>query len=171
MHDPGSCPGPRVDALLALLRAADAVWDGSRRFFRRWRVGPSQFNVLNLLHHRAAGLRPTELGRQLIMHRSNVTGLVDRLAARGLLRREPIPGDRRAQRVVLTPRGRRLVESILPHYYRAAEKVCAGVPSPRVASLRADLEAIAAQAIRQSGNLSALQPPDPSKTRITTRKP
>ncbi len=169
MHDPGSGPGPRVDALLALLRAADAVWDGSRRFFRRWQIGPSQFNILNLLHHRAAGLRPTELGRQLIMHRSNVTGLVDRLAARGLLRREPVPGDRRAQRVVLSPRGLRLVESILPRYYEAAEEVCAGVPIRRVASLRADLGAITAQAIRLSGQLPDSRPEIPSKPRKNLR--
>ena len=68
----------RYRALLQLLRTSDTVWNASRLFFARWDLGPSQFNVLNLLHG-VAGLSQTELSRELIMHRSNVTGLVDRL--------------------------------------------------------------------------------------------
>ncbi|GAA1170402.1 DNA-binding MarR family transcriptional regulator [Kitasatospora gansuensis] len=43
---------------------------------------------------------------------SNVTGLVDRLEARGLLRREPDPADRRVKTVLLTPEGEAAVRRI-----------------------------------------------------------
>ena len=43
------------------------------------------------------------------MHRSNVTGLVDRLEARRLVRRKDDPADRRAFNVVITPVGRKLL--------------------------------------------------------------
>jgi len=39
---------------------------------------------------------------------SNVTGIVDRLEARGLIRRRASTEDRRAKRLALTPRGERL---------------------------------------------------------------
>src|SRR5574341_2213080 len=97
-------PGPDVpccQALLTLLRTADTVWAASRLFFERWQISPSQFNVLNLLHLTAGGLSQSELGRQLIVHRSNVTGLVDRLEARGLVARQEVEQDRRAYSVVL----------------------------------------------------------------------
>ena len=87
---------PRYQALLQLLRTADTIWNASRAFFDRWDLGPSQFNVLNLLRLHPDGLSQSELSRELIMHRSNVTGLVDRLERRSLVERKDAAGDRRA---------------------------------------------------------------------------
>src|SRR5215470_12401630 len=99
----------RYQALIQLLRTADTIWNASRLFFERWDLSPSQFNVLNLLYSERFGLSQAELSRQLIMHRSNVTGLVDRLEHRRLVARRDVAADRRAYRVVLTPAGKRLV--------------------------------------------------------------
>src|SRR5919204_5725088 len=43
---------------------------------------------------------------------SNVTGIVDRLEERGLLRREPAPSDRRVKMLVLTASGERMRQEI-----------------------------------------------------------
>jgi DNA-binding MarR family transcriptional regulator len=139
-------PGPRYAALLALLRAAEVVWQASHALFRRWALSPSQFNILNLLGDRPEGLTQTELGRALIMHRSNVTGLVDRLEQRGLLARHDSAGDRRAWRVCLTPAGTRLLAEIQPHYYAAAEQVWGAIPAARSRWLTRDLNALVANA-------------------------
>jgi DNA-binding MarR family transcriptional regulator len=48
-----------------------------------------------------------ELSQRLMVSNGNITGLVDRLLAQGLLDRHPAPNDRRAQLVMLTPEGRR----------------------------------------------------------------
>lgn len=125
----------RYEALLQLLGAANALWEASRVFFAQWELSPSQFNVLNLLNSQPEGLSQTELGRQLLTHRSNVTGLVDRLEKRGLAQRRQVAGDRRAYRVVLTPEGTRLVKSILPHYYREADHAWDGVAPDRIGDL------------------------------------
>src|SRR5215471_14015077 len=108
---------PGYRALMELLRTADTVWNASRLFFERWELSPSQFNVLNLLQLNPEGLSQSELSRQLIMHRSNATGLVDRLEKRGLVERQSVAGDRRAYRVVLPPAGAKLLKDILPTYY------------------------------------------------------
>lgn len=136
----------RYEALIQLLRTAEDLWNASRLFFDRWDLSPSQFNVLNLLHGTPAGLSQSDLSRQLIMHRSNVTGLVDRLERRGLVERRDDQGDRRAYRVVLTPAGTALVGSIYPHYFAAADRVWADLPHSRVEQLLAELRDLAAHA-------------------------
>lgn len=135
-------PGPCYEATLQLLRTAEALWNGSRLFFARWELSPSQFNVLNLLGDEPDGRSQIELSRQLIMHRSNVTGLVDRLEARGLVARRETPGDRRAYRVVLTASGKALLTKILPSYYQAAEEIWGEVSAAQAQRLLATLTAV-----------------------------
>jgi DNA-binding MarR family transcriptional regulator len=132
-------PGPRYAALLQLFRTAETLWNTSRVFFARWDLSPSQFNILNLVVDLPDGINQAELSRQLLMHRSNVTGLVDRLEARRLVQRRDQEGDRRAYRVVLTPEGRELVKRILPHFYTVAEQVWGRFPTRRANQLVADL--------------------------------
>ena len=134
---------PGYRALMELLRTADTVWNASRVFFERWDLGPSQFNVLNLLHLNPDGLSQTDLSRQLIMHRSNLTGLVDRLEKRGLVARREVAADRRAYSVVLTSAGARLLRDILPRYYEEAARVWDRLPAKRAAELIADLHQVA----------------------------
>ncbi len=137
---------PGYRALMELLRTADTVWNASRVFFEQWDLSPSQFNVLNLLRLSPAGLSQTDLSRQLIMHRSNLTGLVDRLEKRGLVARRDVASDRRAYSVVLTPAGGKLLARILPRYYEGAAGLWERLPARRAAELIADLQQAARNA-------------------------
>ena len=56
-----------------------------------------------------APLAPSTLARSMGMTRGAITKLVDRLEARGLLRRDADPSDGRAQQLTLTGDGRALV--------------------------------------------------------------
>lgn len=141
-------PGPRYQPLLQLLRTADAVWNASRVFFARWDLSPSQFNVLNLLADQPDGLTQTDLSRALIMHRSNVTGLIDRLEQRGLVQRQEHATDRRAYRVVLSSEGRRLLDEILPYYYAAGEQAWGPLSVGRARQIARDL-AVVSEAVRR----------------------
>jgi DNA-binding MarR family transcriptional regulator len=70
-------------------------------------LSPVQCHVLHLIEPG----RPTPMGtlaEQLACDASNVTGLVDRLESRGLLRRQASEGDRRVKVLVLTATGIRL---------------------------------------------------------------
>ena len=151
-----SAPGPRYSATLQLLRTAESLWNGSRLFFARWDLSPSQFNILNLLYGLPEGRSQIGLSRQLIMHRSNVTGLVDRLESRGLVTRRASPGDRRAYQVVLTAGGVKLVRAILPYYYYAAEEVWGGLPVKRVQQLVDELKKVGAAAGRIAPSMKGL---------------
>ena len=87
MSSPSRSEQARRQAVVELLRAADVIWDASRIFFEEWNLSPSQDNVLNLLRFAPKGLSQTVLSGELLTHRSNVTGLIDRLEKRGLVRR------------------------------------------------------------------------------------
>ncbi len=145
---------PGYRAVMELLRAADTVWDASRVFFDRWDLSPSQFNVLNLLRLNPGGLSQTDLSRQLIMHRSNVTGLLDRLEKRGLVARRDVATDRRAYNVVLTPAAARLLRDILPPYYEGASQVWGRLSARRAEELIADLQ----QAAQNAQSIAAALP-------------
>ncbi|MGA3181231.1 MAG: MarR family transcriptional regulator [Verrucomicrobiota bacterium] len=155
MKKKSAAPGPRYPALLRLLRTAENLWNASRALFGRWDLSPSQFNVLNLLRDQPRGLSQVQISRLLIMHRSNVTGLIDRLEKRGLLRRHASPGDRRAYRVILTPAASDLLAQILPDYYRLAEQVWGALPVTRTSRLLADLSHLDANLARLEQTLAA----------------
>jgi DNA-binding MarR family transcriptional regulator len=70
-------------------------------------LSPAQCHVLHLIEPERP-LTMGELAETLACHASNVTGLVDRLESRGLLRRRPSDADRRVKILVLTPTGARL---------------------------------------------------------------
>ena len=141
-------PGPRYQALIQLLRTAEALWNVSRTFFARWELSPSQFNLLNVLTDQPDGLTQTELSRELITHRSNITGLVDRLEQRRLVARRDVDADRRAYRVVLTTPGAALLRQILPHYHRAAEQAWGDLSAKCAAQIVADLATVTETAAR-----------------------
>ena len=136
---------PCQAALLQVLRTSDIIWNASQTFFERWKLGPSQFNVLNVLRLNPGGLSQTDLSRLLVMHRSNLTGLVDRLEHRGLVSREGT-SDRRAYRVVLTPAGAKLLTEILPGYFDGIRRLWQGMPARRMKQLVKDLEDLATRA-------------------------
>lgn len=63
-------------------------------------------------------LRMHELARAVVLSRSGLTRLVDRLERAGLLRREPTPDDRRGSFAVLTEEGAEMRRRMWPVYAR-----------------------------------------------------
>jgi len=70
-------------------------------------LSPVQCHALHLIEPERP-LPMSRLAETLSCDASNVTGLVDRLEARDLVRRAPAPGDRRVKVLQLTPTGARL---------------------------------------------------------------
>jgi DNA-binding MarR family transcriptional regulator len=66
--------------------------------------------MLAVLEDREIGM--LDLARILELEKSSVTGLVDRAERRGLVRRTPVTGNRRAVHVTVTPAGAALVRSV-----------------------------------------------------------
>src|SRR6266699_6679868 len=73
----------------------------------RFDLSPTQCHVLHLIEP-GRPLPMSRLAESLSCDASNVTGLVDRLESRGLVRRRPSAEDRRVKVLDLTPTGSRL---------------------------------------------------------------
>jgi MarR family transcriptional regulator, organic hydroperoxide resistance regulator len=75
-------------------------------------LSPMQIQLLRLIEPE----RPVAMGKAacgLGCDASNITGIVDRLEARGLVQRRPADRDRRVKVLVITPAGARVREVIL----------------------------------------------------------
>lgn len=140
------------DLVVQVLRTANTMVRASRRIFRPHGLSEAQFNVLNVLAApaRAGGVTQREISDILVVDRSNVTGLLDRMEAAGWVKREPVPDDRRAWRVRLTPTGRRLWEKCEPAYTRAVREAMAPLATERMKVALAVLAELEQQAAAQA---------------------
>jgi DNA-binding MarR family transcriptional regulator len=141
---------PGVDFINRVLATGGVLLRESQHFFRPLGVTEAQFNVLNVLAGAPAGLSQRELGDVLLVDRSNVTGLLDRMEKAGWVRREDHRQDRRIHRVVLTASGRRLWTRVWPLYLAAVGKVVAGLPAADMKQAMAALVALEAGAKKWS---------------------
>jgi len=93
---------------LRLLTCTTLIENEIRRRLRRdFDVTLPRFDLMAQLEKAPAGMTLGEVSRRMMVSNGNVTGLVERLAAQGLLERAPDPSDRRATLIRLTPEGRR----------------------------------------------------------------
>jgi DNA-binding MarR family transcriptional regulator len=78
-----------------------------RRLRDQFGVTLPRFDLMAQLDRAPQGMTLGELSQRMMVSNGNVTGLVDRLVAQGLVNRRPSPHDRRAQIVSLTTEGQR----------------------------------------------------------------
>jgi len=69
--------------------------------------------------------RMGELAKAVVLTRTAIVRLVDRLEKAGLARREPVPEDRRGSYVVITPEGNALLKRMWPVYSAGIERLFA----------------------------------------------
>jgi DNA-binding MarR family transcriptional regulator len=110
-------------------------------------IKPAYLGVLMILWAQD-GLKAVELGRRVGLEPSSMTGLLDRMERDGLLTRQADPGDRRAQRIVLTARGRRARKPVSAVLDRALDTMFEGVAERDVEQLKQTLRQVLANAHR-----------------------
>jgi DNA-binding MarR family transcriptional regulator len=108
---PGSDQGlpdaePSLEELVGLLFRLTG--DLRQRFTDRSALFDLSFAQAMALRELDEPVPMRELAQRLCCDASNVTGIVDRLEARGLVERRMAPDDRRVKRLVLTPAGHSL---------------------------------------------------------------
>ncbi|WP_264214327.1 MarR family winged helix-turn-helix transcriptional regulator [Leisingera thetidis] len=102
----GDLSKDRLRLWLRLLKAGSAVEDEIRRRLRsEFDSTLPRFDVMSALLRFPEGLKMSQISKLLKVSNGNITGIVDKLADEGLALRVPVPGDRRASLVTLTPKG------------------------------------------------------------------
>jgi DNA-binding MarR family transcriptional regulator len=113
----GDCLADRVWGLLVRV-SMDRVHRHLGTAAAEFELAPAQALALNELDiGRPLAMR--ELAERLKCDPSNITGLVDRLEARGLVERQPHPADRRVKYLVLTMAGRELRDRLVSRAFAA----------------------------------------------------
>ncbi len=104
---------PEQEVFLNLWRTFDRLKTIEAETFSRFGLSAQQYNTLRLLESVSPESMPTlALGARLISRAPDMTRLLDKLAARGLLERERRSENRRVVDVRLTPRGADLLREL-----------------------------------------------------------
>ncbi len=101
-------------------------------------VSPQQLNVLYYVRTEDASM--ADIARVLGVAPTVITGLVDRLEARGLIRRESHPSDRRRIQLVLTARGHEVSTQVETAIAAGIQQQAASLDDEQQQHLRTGLE-------------------------------
>ena len=101
------------EATIALVKTADDVRRQADEFLAPHGLTASQYNVLRILRGAGPdGIATLEVAERLVERAPGITRLLDRLEAKGLVRRERCAGDRRQVLCSATPKSSRLLDSL-----------------------------------------------------------
>jgi DNA-binding MarR family transcriptional regulator len=113
---------------LPLLRELSGTYQAfevySSAHVRSLGLTPAQFDIVATLGN-TPGLLTKELGEKTLITKGTLTGVVDRLADKKLVRRIASPSDGRSQIVQLTPQGEKLFARIFPAHLAHMERAFA----------------------------------------------
>jgi len=90
-------------------------------------VTPVQYAALHKIGN-APGIDQRTLARSIGLDTSTTAGVIDRLEARGLMRRSASPEDRRVRLLSLTDAGQDLLEDLEPDMLKAQDRILAPLP-------------------------------------------
>ncbi len=107
-----------LDAWIKLSRARNSVWKQIKPSMSVTGLSPSQFAVLEALLH-LGPLSQKEISKKLLVSAGNVVTIIDNLERDQLVTRESNPSDRRAHIIVLTKKGKELIDTIFPDHVKA----------------------------------------------------
>lgn len=99
--------------LRELARCYQAFESFSDVHIRSTGLTPPQFDIIATLGN-TKGLSFKELGERTLITKGTLTGVIDRLESRELVRRTECPHDGRSQIVVLTAAGEKLFRRVFP---------------------------------------------------------
>ncbi|MBS0295574.1 MAG: winged helix-turn-helix transcriptional regulator [Proteobacteria bacterium] len=110
-------------AWIGLLRVPQALLAEVQNDLKKRGFPPLEwYDVLLELSLRKDGrLRQRDLAERLLVARYNLSRLLDRLEAEGLVRREPCEDDARGAMVAITAEGRTLRQAMWPSYAEAIQ--------------------------------------------------
>lgn len=96
-------------------------------------MNPTRLGILLALADED-GLIMSKLGQKLFLEKSTMTGVIDKMESDSLVRRQSDENDRRALRIYLTPKAKRLNEKILRIINNAYQNLSGNLTPQEIAS-------------------------------------
>ena len=133
------------EGFVALLRTADVMRRFMSRVLEPFGITTQQFNVLRILRGAGdQGVPTLTIAERMIEEAPGITRLIDRLEAKGFVRRQRCPGDRRQVLCFATPAALELLERIDGAVDSADDDALGMLSDPEKAELIRLLDAIRA---------------------------
>lgn len=151
----------RTDAsLIALRRILRATEIYARELAQSAGLTASQLRFLQVAAETKDGVvHPTDIAGRMGVSQGTITALLDKLAARGLVERQPSQRDRRQTNVVITDAGRALVDNmpdaLQQRYVRAFDRLAPWEQAQLLASLERVAAMLGADGIEATPILQA----------------
>jgi len=124
----GALTDPRKAAVVQILRVADRLHRRFAALLEPAGLTVQQYNVLRILRGARPEALPTmEIAARMIEQAPGITGLLDRLEAKGLILRARQADDRRCVRCSITPAGLDLLDGLDEPVARADAASLAGL--------------------------------------------
>jgi DNA-binding MarR family transcriptional regulator len=135
MKNKGCSPAASPSEALfhSLLRIFGLVRQVQEPYFARFGISSAQWAVLRVLQRAESegqgqrGLRLSEVGQRLFIQPPSVTGVVDRLERRGLVKRSESASDLRVRCLELTQPGRKLLAKVLVNHSGQIDSLFGGL--------------------------------------------
>ncbi len=111
----GSRPLPSLEdqAFISVLRAADNLLGDMDHLLKPAELSLAQYNVLRILRGAGlTGLACREISERMLIRDPDITRLLDRLEARGLVTHDREGADRRVVKTCLTDEGQRILKGL-----------------------------------------------------------
>jgi len=100
-------------AVLNLIYTSNWLQSQHQEFFKRFGITGQQFNILRILKGQyPSSISGTEIKSRMLDRNSDVSRLLDRLAAKALIKKSTCPRDKRASDVLITEKGINLLNEI-----------------------------------------------------------
>ena len=116
---------PSVELLLNLAYSYDVLSANLSSKITPYGITRAGFNVLRILSRsQFKSCKQNEISQLMLVSRANITGLVDSLFSKGLVERINDPNDRRVNMIRILPKGEKLLEDLLPNYYKHINDLC-----------------------------------------------
>lgn len=115
--------GSALLVLLAIYRAFAVLDRDQSEEVAGLGLTPLQFNILTTLHRTHQPLTMGALAEMLVVRPTNLSGNINTLAERGLLRRELNVSDQRSLLAVITPAGEEFLATHLPGHWQRLERL------------------------------------------------
>lgn len=107
---------------IVLSRASKVVSEEANKIIESYELNPTEFAVLELLHHK--GRQPIQkIGQKILLRSGSMTYVVDKLEKKGLLERVFCTEDKRVTYMSITPAGKELIERIFPSHEKNIKKM------------------------------------------------
>lgn len=126
---------PFLSAVRELARCYQAFEAYSSAHIRTLGLTPPQFDIVATLGN-TPGMSFKELGEKTLITKGTLTGVVDRLTDKQLVRRVASPSDGRSQIVQLTPQGEALFAEVFPVHLAHARRAFVSLDAAELDSIR-----------------------------------